>query len=128
MPDAMPPVSHPVSAPFESIFGAAKQLMDQVGKNQTQSAVLKRKIECLSAEVELLNLLGAKLAVGQERNKDYAGELEPEACRRLVQRLRREQRKEIRRQLDAAIRAGDEELAQELEDELDALLAEPDGG
>lgn len=102
------------------------QVRCDLGQVVSEATLYDEELE--PAEVELLNLLGAKLAVGQERNKDYAGELEPEACRRLVQRLRREQRKEIRRQLDAAIRAGDEELAQELEDELDALLAEPDGG
>jgi len=58
----MPPVSNPMSVPVESIFSGTKQLMDQVGKNQSQSAVLKRKIECLSAEVELLKERSETLA------------------------------------------------------------------
>ena len=58
----MPPVSNPMSVPVESIFSGTKLLMDQVGKNQAQAAVLKRKMECLTAQVELLKERGETLA------------------------------------------------------------------
>jgi len=58
----MPPVSNPMSVPVESIFGGTKQLMDQVGKNQSQAAVLKRKMECLTEQVELLKTRTDQLA------------------------------------------------------------------
>lgn len=74
--------------------------------------------------LELLHYLSDQIHLGQSRNKNYEGELEPAACQRLVKTLGKQQRQDVRMQLQRAREEGDDELAAELEQELDELLRE----
>lgn len=73
---------------------------------------------------ELLGYLTEKINQGLEREKNYQEVLSPATCSRLIKTLRRQQREEIRAQLQEAERRGDRERADELERELNAMLAE----